>query len=228
MTDSANPRQNVTFDSAGTQAHGYLAAPTSGDGPGVILIQEWWGLDDHMVDVADRLASEGFVVLAPDLYGGRVAHEAQNAMELMRELPAERGVELLAGAVDYLLGRSEVTSSSLGAVGFCMGGGFVLRLAARDQRITAAVPFYGAAPDVDYTGLVAEILGHFGADDASIPVSTLDPLREKIAAQSGVEADLRVYPAGHAFYNSTRPSYHAESAEKAWAATVEFLRAHVS
>src|SRR3954470_19542767 len=112
----APARQNVTFPSGGTTAHGYLALPPSGHGPGVIVIQEWWGLTDHIADVADRLAAEGFVALAPDLYGGRVAHDAQEARRMMQELPVSRAVELLSGAVDHLLSLPGVTSQSVGAV----------------------------------------------------------------------------------------------------------------
>lgn len=120
--DRSPAHQNVTFPSTGTTAHGYLALPPSGRGPGVIVIQEWWGLTDHIANVADRLAAEGFVALAPDLYGGNVAHESEEAFRMMKELPVSRGVELLSGAVDHLLGLPEVTSDTVGAVGFCMGG----------------------------------------------------------------------------------------------------------
>src|SRR5918912_1444049 len=133
-TDSAgaqNPRQNVSFPSNGGSAHGYLRTPASGRGPGVVVVQEWWGLDDHMADVVDRLAAEGFVALAPDLFGGRVAHDADEAGELMSKLPVEESARALGGAVDYLLAHDGVTSSTVGVVGFCMGGGFVLLMAAQ-------------------------------------------------------------------------------------------------
>src|SRR3712207_8310701 len=97
-----NPRQNVTFPSNGSQAHGYLALPPSGSGPAVIVIQEWWGLTDHIADVTDRLAAEGFVALAPDLFGGRTTHEAEAAGRLMSELPVDQAARDLGGA-----GRSE-------------------------------------------------------------------------------------------------------------------------
>src|SRR3954467_6179775 len=116
MTD--NPRQNVTFPSNGSQAHGYLALPPSGQGPGVIVIQEWWGLTDHIADVPARRAEEGFFALAPDLYGGNVAHDSSEALRMMRELPVARGVELLSGAVDHLLAMPEVTSETVGSGGF--------------------------------------------------------------------------------------------------------------
>ena len=124
------PPQNVQFPSNGRTASGYLALPDSGSGPGVIVIQEWWGLDDHIVSVADRLAAEGFVALAPDLYGGRVAHGREDAAAMMAALPVDQAARDLSGAVDYLLGLEATTSDAVGAIGFCMGGGFVLMLAA--------------------------------------------------------------------------------------------------
>lgn len=226
----APARQNVTFPSAGGTAHGYLALPPDGSGPGVIVIQEWWGLTDHIADVTDLLAKEGFVALAPDLYGGNVAHESEEAFRMMKELPVSRGVELLSGAVDHLLSLPEVTSDTVGAVGFCMGGGFVLYLAAADPRVSAAVPFYGVIQGElpDFSGLKAQILGHYGELDQSIPAESLDRLREAIERQSGITADLRLYPANHAFFNNGRPVYDAESAARAWESTVPFLRARLS
>ncbi len=106
----------------------------------MIVIQEWWGLTDHIADVADRLAQEGFVAFAPDLYGGNVAHESDEALRMMLALPVARGVELLSGAVDHLLSLPEVTSDTVGAVGFCMGGGFVLYLAASPRPTRASAP----------------------------------------------------------------------------------------
>ncbi|MFC8359864.1 dienelactone hydrolase family protein [Streptomyces griseorubiginosus] len=217
--------QNVTFPSGGTTAHGYLALPPAGSGPGVIVIQEWWGLTDHIADVAHRLAAEGFVALAPDLYGGNVAHEDAEALRMMRALPVGRGVELLSGAVDHLLSLPEVTSETVGAVGFCMGGGFVLYLAAADPRVSAAVPFYGVIQGElpDFSGLRAEILGHYGELDESIPAEHLDVLRETVREQSGITPDLHMYSADHAFFNDGRPVHDAESAALAWQRTVPFL-----
>ncbi|MET9125594.1 dienelactone hydrolase family protein [Streptomyces sp. NPDC004528] len=226
----APAHQNVTFPSAGATAHGYLALPPSGRGPGVIVIQEWWGLTDHIAQVADRLAAEGFVALAPDLYGGNVAHDSAEAFRMMQELPVARGVELLSGAVDHLLGLSEVTSDTVGAVGFCMGGGFVLYLAAADPRVSAAVPFYGVIQGEmpDFSGLKAEILGHYGELDTSIPKESLEQLGEAVQRQSGITPDLRLYPANHAFFNDGRAEvYDADSAGRAWESTVPFLHARL-
>ncbi|MFD0069616.1 dienelactone hydrolase family protein [Streptomyces sp. NPDC127574] len=210
---------------AGRPAVGELGGQPSGVGPGVIVIQEWWGLTDHIADVTDRLAAEGFVALAPDLYGGNVAHDSEEAFRMMRELPVARGVELLSGAVDHLLGLPEVTSRTVASVGFCMGGGFVLQQAAADPRVSAAVPFYGVIQGElpDFSRLTAQILGHYGEEDDSIPLENLDRLREAIEAQSGIVPDLRVYPAGHAFFNDRRPTHDAKSSAQAWESTLAFL-----
>jgi len=135
-----NSLQNVRFASNGGTAHGYLVVPEGGSGPGVVVIQEWWGLTSHIGDVANRLAAEGFVALAPDLYGGATTHDADEAGRLMQELPVDQAARDLGGAVDYLLASDAVTSSTVGVVGFCMGGGFALVLAAQQgDKIGAAV-----------------------------------------------------------------------------------------
>lgn len=225
------PHQNVTFDSVDGEAHGYLAVPESGRGPGVIVIQEWWGLTDHIRDVADRLAAEGFVALAPDLFGGWITHDGDEAAKMMSELPEAEGARLLAGAVDYLLGREEVTSTRVGAIGFCMGGGFVLNLAAQQgEKISAAVPFYGvgqAVPD-DYTGVKAAIQGHYAIHDGFYPVEDARAQEEQIRRESGAEVTFYYYDADHAFHNDQNPAgnYKPEYARQAWQRSVEFLKKH--
>ncbi|MFF1957441.1 dienelactone hydrolase family protein [Streptomyces sp. NPDC058220] len=224
--------QNVSFPSAGTTAYGYLAVPPAGHGPGIIVIQEWWGLTAHIKDITDRFARAGFVALAPDLYGGQVAHDSDEALRMMAELPTERGVDLLSGAVGYLLARPETDGDTVGAVGFCMGGGFVLGLAAKDQRVSAAVPFYGVLRDgvPDFSRLKAEILGHYGEQDHSLPPEFLEELRSTIESQSGIVPTFHLYPgAGHAFFNDGRPeTYHARSAAQAWERTLDFLRTQLA
>ncbi|MDQ4501519.1 dienelactone hydrolase family protein [Sinomonas sp. ASV322] len=223
------PFQNVTFESAGREAHGYLALPPAGSGPGVIVIEEWWGLVDHIRDVADRLAAEGFVALAPDLFGGRVAHDGAEAAKMMRQLPEAEGARLLAGAVDYLLGLPEVTSSTVGTIGFCMGGGFVLQLAAQQgERVSAAVPFYGVGQGVPnhFSGVRAAIQGHYGKLDRGYPVAEARKQAEQIRRESGAEVEYFYYDAPHAFANDSNPqgNYRPEAAKLAWSRSVEFLR----
>lgn len=227
-----NPVQNVTFPSNGGTAHGYLAVPESGSGPGVVVIQEWWGLTTHIKDVTDRLATAGFVALAPDLYGGSTTHDSDEAGRLMMELPVAKAAQDLAGAVDYLLAHDGVSSSKVGAVGFCMGGGFVIVLAAQQgDKIGAAVPFYGVLKEdyPDLSGLTAPVLGHFGDEDAFTTPDAARALAARIEAESGVKPDFRFYPAGHAFYNDENHmgTYDAELADKAWASTLEFLRTNL-
>lgn len=232
MTESENPHQNVTFPSNGTTAHGYLALPESGKGPGLVVIQEWWGLTEHIVDVTDRFAAAGFVALAPDLYGGRTTHDAQRAARMMEELPVDRATRELSGAVDHLLAHDAVTSSSVGAVGFCMGGKFVLVLAAQQgDKVGAAVPFYGLPPieETDFSGLTAPVLGHYGERDHTIGVEAVESIKAKITSDSNVTPTMHFYPAGHAFLNDRSPSsYDQDAAGLAWDRTLEFLRIHLS
>ena len=227
-----NALQNTTFPSGTSTAHGYLALPATGSGPGVIVIQEWWGLTDHISGIADRLAAEGFVALAPDLYGGTTTHDADEAGRLMMELPVDEAARDLAGAVDFLLSHEAVTSSTVGAVGFCMGGGFVLMLAAQQgDRIGAAVPFYGVGPAVPdtYTGLRAAVQGHYGEKDDFYPAADARAQEQQIRSESGAEVEFHYYPAGHAFHNDTNKlgTYDEASARQAWERTVSFLKARL-
>ena len=228
-----NPRQNVTFPSNGGTAHGYLATPAGGSGPGVIVIQEWWGLTDQVVSVTDQVAAEGFVALAPDLYGGKTTHDADEAGSLLMSLPVDEAARDLAGAVDYLLAHEAVTSTTLGAIGFCMGGGFVLRLAAQQgSRVSAAVPFYGVGPGVpdSYKGLTAAVQGHYGEHDAFYPVDQARAQEEQIRAESGAPVEFFYYDAAHAFHNAENAmgTYDAGAAKVAWDRALAFLKANVS
>jgi carboxymethylenebutenolidase len=228
-----NPRQNVTFPSNGNEAHGYLSKPASGSGPGVIVIQEWWGLDDHIVDVADRLAAEGFVALAPDLFGGRVTHEVDEAGQMLEQLPVDRAARDLSGAVDYLLRLDAVTSSRVGAIGFCMGGGFVLQLAAQQgDKIAAAVPFYGVGPAVpnQYGEVTAAVQGHYAEQDQMYPVAQAREQEQQIRREAKGEVEFFYYPAGHAFHNDVNRlgTYDPEQAKLAWSRAIAFLKAHLT
>jgi carboxymethylenebutenolidase len=224
-----NPRQNVTFPSNGNTAHGYLATPESGSGPGVVVIQEWWGLDDHIADITDRLAAEGFVALAPDLYGGKLAHDANEAGQFLSSLDVGQAAKDLSGAVDYLLARDDVTSTTLATVGFCMGGGFVLFLASlAGDKISAAVPFYGVGPgldNADLSAIRAAVLGHYAEGDAFYPVEEAHKL-EQTLKDAGVDVTFYYYPdMGHAFHDNENKlgNYDKDAASLAWTRTLDFL-----
>jgi carboxymethylenebutenolidase len=229
-----NPRQNITFASNGGEAHGYLAVPQSGSGPGVIVIQEWWGLTDHVVDVVDGLAAEGFVALAPDLFGGTTTHDSGEAGTLMTDLPVANAARDLSGAVDHLLAHESVTGTSVGAVGFCMGGGFVLVLASQaGDKIGAAVPYYAVFntnDDPDLSGITAPVLGHFGSEDDFANPERARQLEAAVRDQAGVDVTFHVHEgAGHAFFNEGNAfgTYDADLAAETWAETLAFLRTNL-
>ncbi len=219
----------VTFPSNGKTAQGYLAVPAAGRGAGVVVIQEWWGLVDHIKDVADRFAAEGFVALAPDLYDGETTTEPDEAGKLMMAMELDRAARDMGGAVDYLLGHDAVSSEGVGVVGFCMGGGLALWLATRHRGVAAAVPFYGALPwegvDPDFTQTEADFLGHYAEDDAWATMESARQI-EKSLRDLGREATFHVYPGtGHAFFNDQRPeAYDEEASTLAWQRTLAFLR----
>jgi carboxymethylenebutenolidase len=181
--------------------------------------------------IADQFAGEGFVALAPDLYGGATTHDADEALQLMLQLPVDRAARDLRGAVDYLLSRNEVAGDKVGVVGSCMGGAFVLQLAVQEAgKIAAAVAFYpvGYLPD-DYSGLQADVLIQISDADRINPPTLADELTEKISAGTGRKPEIAHYPAGHAFLNDENllGTFDAEQASIAWTRTIAFLRAHL-
>ncbi|MCU1644084.1 MAG: carboxymethylenebutenolidase [Nocardia sp.] len=225
---NAKFRQNTTFLTPNGHGYGYLAVPDAGRGPGVIVIQEWWGLTDQIAGVADRLAAEGFVALAPDLFGGKVTHDAADGQKWMSELPIERGVAQLSSSVEYLLSHDAVTGDALGAVGFCMGGGFVVALAAAvGDKIAAAIPYYGAntGDDIDYSTLRAAVMGHFGTYDKAVTPDQARHMAVAVHENTGATMELYFYPAGHAFANEVNHAgnYDRVQADLSWQRTLRFL-----
>jgi len=224
----------VEFASNGSTAGGYLSLPASGSGPGVIVVQEWWGLDPSLKGVADRLAGEGFVALAPDLYHGELAghDEMDKAAELMTKLPMDRAARDMSGSVDYLADHAAVTANGIGVIGFCMGGGLALMLGTlRPDRIKAVVPYYGVlgfddANAPDWSKLEAPVLGHYGEKDDFFPAERAQALETGLRGL-GKSAELIVYAdRGHAFASDhdALGTYHAEDSNTAWERTVQFLR----
>ncbi|MDT5293280.1 MAG: carboxymethylenebutenolidase [Acidobacteriota bacterium] len=222
--------QMIEFQSNGGTARGYLATPESGSGPGVVVLQEWWGLVPHIKDVADRFAREGFFALAPDLYHGDVARSPDEAGKLMMALDIERTEKDLRGAVAYLLRHEATTGESVGTVGFCMGGVLSLYAASKNPRVGACVVFYGIHPKVepDFDSLRAPVLGLYAERDKSVPPDAVRALEEKLK-EKGKSVEMHIYPGtDHAFFNDTRPEvYNAEASADAWRRTIQFLRAHL-
>ncbi|MFF7633367.1 dienelactone hydrolase family protein [Kitasatospora sp. NPDC008050] len=232
MADPTSGAQNVTFPSGGEQAHGYLALPPTGRGPGLLVIQEWWGLTTHMTSMVDRFAAEGFLALAPDLYGGATTHDRAEAAELLARLPTERAVWDLRGSIDFLLEHPALVGDAVAVVGFCMGGGFALRLAAQEgDKVAAVVPFYGLPrePGYDYRGLTAHVLGHFAEYDKGLPAEVVDEAAILIGEATDRRPEIHFYPAGHAFMNDENllGTYDPLQAKVAWRRTLSFLRGHL-
>jgi carboxymethylenebutenolidase len=216
--------EEVSIQVPGEALPAYLAAPDGWPpGPGVVVVQEWWGLDEHIRDVARRLAGEGFAALAPDLYRGRQATEPDDARKLLMEAGRDRMLSDLQAAVGWLL---ENGAGAVGAIGFCMGGGLVWRLAHADDRLGAASPFYGNA-EIDGMALKVPVVAHFGGADHGITSERIGELTRHLADQ-GVPHEVNVYEgAPHAFFNDTRPAYRADAARQAWHRTLDFLHHHL-
>jgi carboxymethylenebutenolidase len=216
----------IEFPSNGATAQGYLA--TEGTGPGVVVIQEYWGLVDHIKQVCDRFAAQGFVALAPDLYHGEQAREPDEAGKKMMAMRMETAAKDMSGAVDVVKARS--SSRGVGVVGFCMGGGLALVLACqRPDAVKAVVPFYGVIPwpdaQPDYSQLDAAVQGHFAENDDFAGPKAARELEDTLTAL-GKRARMYIYPrTEHAFFNDTRPEvFDPTAAREAWEKLIPFLR----
>jgi carboxymethylenebutenolidase len=207
---------------------GALSLPSEeGVAPALVLVQEWWGITEHVRSLVDRFAAEGLVVLAPDLYDGRVAQNAEDAAALMNALDTQLAVRKIAAAADLL--RSHPRSNGrVGVTGFCMGGALAFRAACDVENLGAVVPFYGLPGDVDWARVTAPIMAHFAEHDDWAKASSARALAAQLG-KLGKEMTLHVYDASHAFMNDTRPEvYNAEVAKVAWSRTVKFLKSHLS
>ena len=218
----------VEFKSNGGTCTGYLA---DGGGAGVIVIQEWWGLNDHIKDIADRFAAEGFTALAPDLYHGTVTTEPDQAGKLLMSMNLATAGKDLSGAIDLLQQRTGRTK--VGVTGFCMGGGLTLMVACqRPDAVAAAAPFYGGMrPDtpIDWPSMTAVVEGHYAENDrGNAAPEAITALGEELRAM-GKDAVFHVYPGTHhAFFNDTRAEVHDAAASKtAWERTLALFRAHL-
>jgi carboxymethylenebutenolidase len=223
----------VEFPNGDDTASGYMAVPERGVGPGLVVIQEWWGLVPHIKDVCDRFAAEGFVALAPDLYHGETTTEPDEAGKLMMALNLDQAVADMSGAIAHLQTSPSTTSDRLGVTGFCMGGGLALVLAAeRPAAFAACVPWYGLIPwehaQPDWSKVTAKVRGNFAAEDGFFGPDKAQALEADLKA-AGVDAEITIWPGcDHAFFNDTRPEVHEpEISAQAWAQTVAFLHAEL-
>lgn len=217
-------------DPDGETLMGYLARPSDGEPkPAVVVIQEWWGLNDHIKDVANRFAEQGYVALAPDLYKGVVVTEPDEAMKLVMELDMAEAVREIQHAIDFLQGQDYVAGEQVGIVGFCMGGGLALQTAVAEEDLGAAVAFYGRPLTPEQAGQVnAPVLGLYGAADQGIPVPDVQAM-EKGFADAGIEHEVQIYDgAGHAFFNDAGQSYNEEAAGDAWQRTLAWFQEHLA
>ena len=222
----------IEFASNGSTDPGYLAAPEGGNGPGVVVIQEWWGLVDHIKDVCDRFAEEGFLALAPDLYHGVKTVEPDEAAKAMMALRLDEAGRDMSGAVDEVLRRS--SGDKVGVIGFCMGGGLALVLATqRPDAVAAVVPCYGIIPwpdaQPDYASMSAAVLGHYAANDSFFTPDAANALADELRAL-GKSVEIVIYPGtDHAFFNDTRPEvYDADASRALWERTLAFFSSHLS
>jgi carboxymethylenebutenolidase len=224
--------ETVSFPSNGSAASGYLALPSSTPAPGLLVLQEWWGLNPQIKGTADRLAAEGFVALAPDLYHGELAEhdEMDKAAHLMTSMPIDRAASDMGGAVAYLLANDAVRGDRVGVIGFCMGGALALVISAlQGDRIGATVPFYGAPlgdSEPDWSGLTAPVQGHFAEKDDFFGPDAVNDLAARLRAM-GKDVSFTVHPGtGHAFANETNAlgTHDPVAAKTAWDAAVAFLR----
>jgi carboxymethylenebutenolidase len=222
----------IEFPSNGSSCRGYLAVPGTESGPGVAVIQEYWGLVKHIENVCDRLADAGFVALAADLYHGEATTEPDEAARLVMGLRIDQAGRDMSGAVSHLLQHDAVSGDAVGAVGFCAGGGLAVYLATLHPAVKACVTYYGLVrwPGVEagFRNIRGKVLGHFAEHDASVTREAVGELERKLK-DAGVPTEFHWYPGTHhAFFNDDRPEvYNAEAARLSYKRTLDFFRAEL-
>jgi carboxymethylenebutenolidase len=209
---------------------GFLARPKQdGTYPAVIVIHEIWGVVDHIKEVARRLAREGYVALAVDLFEGKTLSKLEEGRKFREQFSEEKILADLNRAFDYLRNLQYVNPKSIGSIGFCMGGGLSLLLACRNKQLAAAVVFYGRNPSpIDQVkNIQCPILGNYAGADMAITESDINLLKQTLAKYKKT-FDIKTYPgAPHAFFNDTRESYRPEAAKDAWTRTLQFYNKYL-
>jgi len=223
---------DLEFPTPSGTAPGYLATPSDGRGPAVIVLQEWWGLDAHIRSICDRLASAGFFALAPNLFRGEPTTQPSEAEQKMMALSMEQAEMDMCAAAEFLASQPGFEGSGVGAVGFCLGGGLALWAAATCPQISAAVTYYYVMPHgkPDFAQIKGPVLGHFGIADAFIPLEDAKALESELST-AGVDVTFHYYEGqGHAFFSDHNRlgTYDPEASERSWERTVSFLRSALS
>lgn len=215
--------ETMNFDTANGPTTAYVARPDSGNGKSVVLIQEWWGLNDHIKDIAGRYAAEGFTAIAPDLYRGKLATNSDEASKMMNALSIEDGIDTIKNTVDAA--SKSLNTTHFGITGYCMGGTFALRAACELEGFSAAAPFYGDIPEEEVLKkLRTPTIFVSGTKDAWINTEKVAFL-EDCAERYELPIHSAKYEADHAFFNNTRPEvYDKKAAEDAWALVVGFFK----
>ena len=227
MPSFAADSQSVSYKSGDETVNALLYTPKGkGPFPAIVVIHEWWGLNDWVKEQASKLADQGYVALAIDLYRGKVATTPDEAHEIMRGVPQDRATRDLLAATSYLRSQKNVDPKRVGSIGWCMGGGYSLDLALNDPQLRAAVINYGhlATDDATLKKINAAILGIFGGQDRGIPVADVNKFESQLKAL-GKKVEIHIFPdAGHAFENpNNKQGYRADDAAQAWKFTVDFL-----
>jgi len=223
----AAPSKNVSYKSGDDTVQAVLYTP-EGEGPfpAIVVIHEWWGLNDWVKEQASKLSDRGYVALAIDLYRGKVATTPDEAHELMRGVPEDRAARDLRAAVEFLKSQSNVKKDRIASIGWCMGGGYSLDVALQEPTLRAAVINYGrlASDSESLKKINASILGLFGGQDRGIPPADVKKFEQSLK-QMGKKVEVVIYPdAGHAFENpNNRDGYRPDDAADAWKRTVNFL-----
>ena len=226
--------QNVEFPSNGGTCQGYLATPDSGKGPGVVVIQEWWGLVPWIRTMADRFAGEGYVALAPDLYHGKTTDEPDEAGKIMMSMKMDEAARDMSGAYDFLASH-DATTGKVGSVGYCMGGGLSLYMATL-KPIDACVIYYGVLPGVqpDLAAIKGPVLGHYAEQDGWATPDAARALEQQLK-EAGKQAEFHIYPgAKHAFCNPSPEvnkaggAYDAAAEKQSWERTLAFFKKHLA
>jgi carboxymethylenebutenolidase len=223
---------NVDLKMNGDKAYAYVAQPDDdAQHPGVVLIQEWWGIEPHVRSVAQRLAAEGFVVAVPDLYHGRVVTEPDEAakMSMMLTDNVERASREIIGALETLKALPSVEPKKLGLIGFCVGGFLAFTVAARYSDLGAVVPFYGGGYDPtaeEVARVNAPVLAIYGSQDHGISPEQIECI-QTLYREAGKDLTVKIYNAGHAFINPDHGMGNEAAAAAAWPVAVNFLRSHL-